>query len=227
MKKLFKSPGERKTDFLSPFEWSFHLVPPNEREVCLFYECCREALREEPGDEYRWRPWLSLSKADRKHPNKSGSSGSGEKSVRDMAQFTAPLHAISYSVTEEWLTKGIYPGRAKTLAVFAIDWAASDSELKLDFADWLDQRRAEPKSLAFKCKGGKSKPGRKKDVNMELVDLAIFRAKNSGYTTKAINEHFSPLLHGLDHYFKKGGLNSQEVYDARERVRSRMKHWPI
>ena len=216
----------RELNFLPSFEWEFHRVPAEEREACLFYECCREALRDEPGDEYRWRPWLSLSKAERKRHAKSRRGGSVTRSLRDMGYFTHSLHAFPYSVTEEWLTKGISRGQAKTLAVLEIDWAASDRKLKSDFADWLAERRAARGSLAFKHKGGKSKPGPKRTMNQDLVYLAIYRAKKAGYEAKKITKNLSPLIQELEPFFSTT-VASQVVYDACVRAKTLIKSIPI
>ena len=212
---------------LPTFEWSFHLVPFNEREVCLFYECCREALREEPGDEYRWPPWLHLSKADRKYHVKSRRNEASRRSVRDVAYLAGGLRAFSQSVPEEWLTSGLYPGRAKTLALLEIDWSASNPKLKSDFAQWLVERRAARGSLAFKYKDRKEKPGPKENVNQQLLDLAIYRAKKAGYAAKLTAELLSPLVTGLDKYFNPGELNSQGVYEAFKRAKKLLQSLPI
>ena len=210
--------GERIGDgrpetFLPTVEWSFHKIPPDEREACLFYECCREALRNEPGDEYRWPPWPDLPKDQRKRHVKSRKGGSGRGSVGDADFWPWLPHSAN-----NLLDRRIHPGSARALVVLEIDWSSPDTQLKSDFAEWLATRRAVRGSLAFKYKGGTNKPGPKQNVNRELVDLALYRTKNAGYTAKEAADLLSPLVKELHPHLNMRTINSQAVYEASQRV---------
>jgi len=128
---------------------------------------------------------------------------------------------------KEILEKGMYPDRPHLRVVqLEIDWTASDRKLKADFANWLATKRCVPRSTEFKYKGAKEKPGPQKNIDQELVYLAIYRAKKAGYDAKSITQLLAPLLTGLN-YCNRVGLNPQRVYDACTCVQELLKTVPI
>lgn len=198
-------------------EWSFHLVPRSLREACLIYECCREGSRSTPtADKSQWTPWLKVSKATQKYQAKS-LKDAPVQSVREANYLLALQPFLPPSTVENWLVKPMY--QATTLTLFQIDWLASDSQLKSDFAEWLAEQRTVKSSIAYKHRGARRKPGRTKDVNEQLVDLAIFRARNAGFTAKETAQLLQPLVNGLDPHLNKT-ITPQAVTDACKRVKN-------
>jgi hypothetical protein len=163
---------------LCPEDWAFHKIPEDEHHAAFIWEISREVA----GKGVAWLNLCERDKADWLSYHK-------DDPIREIPLYTNPL--ITPDREEIWMHWKFHQVDSEQYHLFNIRWDRSKKKILKAFEEWLySQNPPSPKIKRF----ARSDSGGRPAEFSGLVNLAIYRAVEHGYTRVKAIELLEPLL---------------------------------